>query len=105
MRIGPRKPACSEKQDSEMTAMGRSQAALTFGSNLSSFDVGRVRADFPILSKRIYDRPLVFLDSAASAQKPQAVIDAVRRCYEDEYANIHRGVYYLSAQATRAYED
>ncbi len=87
-----------------MTAMGRSQAALTFGSNLSDFDVERVRADFPILSKRIYDRPLVFLDSAASAQKPQAVIDAVRHCYEDEYANIHRGVYYLSAQATLAYE-
>ena len=87
-----------------MTAMGRSQAALSFGSNLSDFDVERARADFPILSKRIYDRPLVFLDSAASAQKPQAVIDAVRHCYEDEYANIHRGVYYLSAQATLAYE-
>ena len=88
-----------------MSALGHPQPSPVFGSNLSTFDVERVRADFPILSKRIYDRPLVFLDSAASAQKPRAVIDAVRHCYEEEYANIHRGVYYLSARATAAYEE
>ncbi len=68
------------------------------------FDVERVRADFPILGRTVYGRPLVFLDSAASAQKPRAVIDAVRRCYETEYANIHRGVYHLSERATEAFE-
>jgi cysteine desulfurase/selenocysteine lyase len=68
-------------------------------------DMARYRADFPILASRVYDKPLVFLDSAASAQKPQCVIDAVRFCYEHEYANIHRGVYWLSQQATQAYEE
>lgn len=71
----------------------------------AAFDVARYRADFPILAERVYDKPLVFLDSAASAQKPQSVIDAMRFCYEHEYANIHRGVYWLSQQATQAYED
>ncbi len=71
----------------------------------SAFNVARWRADFPILAQRIYNKPLVFLDSAASAQKPQCVIDAVRHCYTHEYANIHRGVYWLSERATQAYED
>ena len=70
----------------------------------SSFDVERVRADFPILSRSVHGKPLAFLDSGASAQKPRAVIDAIARCYEAEYANIHRGVYELSAKATEAYE-
>ena len=70
----------------------------------SPLDVARVRADFPILARKVYGKPLVFLDSAASAQKPRPVIDAVRRCYEEEYANIHRGVYFLSQRATEAYE-
>ena len=63
-----------------------------------------MRADFPILSRTVHGKPLVFLDSGASAQKPRAVIDAISRCYEAEYANIHRGVYELSAKATEAYE-
>lgn len=67
-------------------------------------DVERIRADFPILRQKVHGRPLVFLDSAASAQKPQAVIDTVRRFYETGYANIHRGVYKLSQDATEAYE-
>ena len=71
----------------------------------AEFDVWRVRDDFPILKQPIYGRPLTFLDSAASAQKPQAVIDSVRHCYETEYANIHRGVYYLSQRATERYEN
>jgi cysteine desulfurase/selenocysteine lyase len=69
-----------------------------------AFDAMRARADFPILEQQVYGRPLVFLDSAASAQKPRAVIDAVRHCYEHEYANIHRGVYYLSERTTAAVE-
>lgn len=68
------------------------------------FDVARIRADFPILSRQVYDKPLIFLDSAASAQKPRAVIDVLSRTYENEYANIHRGVYYLSQKTTDAFE-
>ena len=68
------------------------------------FDVEKIRQDFPILQEKIHGKPLVFLDSAASAQKPQAVIDAVSNFYAHEYANIHRGVYYLSALATERYE-
>ncbi len=75
------------------------------GRRDAGFDVQRARADFPILDRKIYGKPLVFLDSAASAQKPAAVIDAVRHCYEREYANIHRGVYFLSERATAAFED
>jgi len=74
-------------------------------SRRPAFDVRRVRADFPILKQRIYGRPLVFLDSAASAQKPRAVIRAVQQCYEREYANIHRGVYFLSERATALFEE
>ncbi|MBX7200219.1 MAG: cysteine desulfurase [Rhodospirillaceae bacterium] len=69
------------------------------------FDVNKVRADFPILARRVHGKPLVYLDSAASAQKPQAVIDAISGTYGTEYANVHRGAYYLSEMATRAYED
>ena len=69
-----------------------------------SFDVAKIRADFPILAKPMSGKRLVFLDSGASAQKPQAVIDAVSYVYESEYANIHRGVYELSQKATAAYD-
>ena len=82
-------------------ALDRSSA----GSNLIGFDVESVREDFPILKQEIYGKPLVFLDSAASAQKPRAVIEAIKHCYEEEYANIHRGVYYLSMRATEAFEE
>jgi len=67
-------------------------------------DFARYRDDFPILRERMRGKPLVFLDSAASAQKPACVIEAVRRLYETGYANIHRGVYQLSQEATDAYE-
>jgi cysteine desulfurase/selenocysteine lyase len=69
-----------------------------------SFDVDRVRKDFPILSGTNRGKPLVFLDSAASAQKPQAVIDAMSTLYATSYANVHRGVYELSEKATLAFE-
>ena len=61
-------------------------------SSLSTpLDILQVREDFPILSQLVYDKPLVYFDSAASAQKPKAVIDAIKHTYEAEYANVHRG--------------
>ena len=69
-----------------------------------SFDVETVRADFPILSRQVNNRPLVYLDNGASAQKPKVVIDAITKAYEGEYANVHRGLHYLSNLATEKYE-
>lgn len=69
-----------------------------------SFDVAAVRADFPILSRMVHNKSLVYLDSAASAQKPRAVIDAIKHQYEHEYANVHRGAYWLSETLTSKYE-
>src|SRR3954452_14432671 len=69
-----------------------------------SFDVERIRRDFPILSQTVRGKPLVFLDSGASAQKPRAVIGAMVRCMEQRYANVHRGAYHLSETATEDYE-
>ncbi len=60
-----------------------------------SFDPTRVRADFPILSRQVNGRPLVYLDSGASAQKPQVVIDAISAAYAGEYATVHRGLHFL----------
>jgi cysteine desulfurase / selenocysteine lyase len=71
----------------------------------SAFDVQKVRGDFPILNQRIHGKPLVYLDNAATTQKPQAVIDAMVRSYAEDNANIHRGVHLLSERATRAYEE
>ncbi len=70
----------------------------------AGFDVAAVRAQFPILSTTVHGRPLVYLDSAASAQKPRAVIDALARFYERDYANIHRGVYELSQRASALHD-
>ena len=69
-----------------------------------SFDIDKVRADFPILDTRVNGRPLVYLDSGASAQKPRVVIEAITRAYESEYANVHRGLHHLSNLATENYE-
>ncbi|MGY2811799.1 MULTISPECIES: cysteine desulfurase [unclassified Bradyrhizobium] len=68
------------------------------------YDVDRLRADFPALSMTVYDKPLVYLDNAASAQKPNAVLDRMMRVYSSEYANVHRGLHYLANAATEAYE-
>ncbi|WP_085308601.1 cysteine desulfurase [Planktotalea arctica] len=68
------------------------------------FDVDAIRADFPILSRQVNGKPLVYLDSGASAQKPQVVIDAISRAYAEEYANVHRGLHFLSNLATDKYE-
>ena len=68
------------------------------------YDVTEVRRDFPILSREVNNKPLVYLDNGASAQKPQMVIDAITRTYSQEYANVHRGLHYLSNLATDNYE-
>ncbi len=68
------------------------------------YDIDKIRADFPILSRQVNGRPLVYLDNGASAQKPRAVIDAVTRGYAEEYSNVHRGLHYLSNLATEKYE-
>ncbi|MFL5258646.1 MAG: cysteine desulfurase [Hyphomicrobiales bacterium] len=69
------------------------------------YDVEAIRRDFPILSREVYGKPLVYLDNAASAQKPKAVLDAIMKSYTQEYANVHRGLHFLSNTATQAYED
>ena len=69
-----------------------------------SFDLATIRSDFPILSREVNGKPLVYLDNGASAQKPQVVIDAVTRGYAEEYANVHRGLHYLSNLSTERYE-
>ena len=74
------------------------------GATSAGLDVARLRADFPILRTLVRGKPLVYVDNAATSQKPQQVIDATQRYYAEQNANIHRGVYFLSEQATLAYE-
>jgi cysteine desulfurase/selenocysteine lyase len=69
-----------------------------------SYDVARVREDFPALDLKVYGKQLVYLDNAASAQKPNAVLDRLTEAYKTEYANVHRGLHYLANAATEAYE-
>jgi cysteine desulfurase/selenocysteine lyase len=73
-------------------------------ADLNGYDVAKIRQDFPILSKEVYGKPLVYLDNGASAQKPKAVIDAITHVYENEYANVHRGLHFMSNAATDAFE-
>jgi len=75
--------------------------AITNGA----YDVARIREDFPILAMQVYGKPLIYLDNAASAQKPKAVLDRLNHAYTAEYANVHRGLHYLANAATEAYED
>src|SRR5918997_5464111 len=70
-----------------------------------AFDVWKIREDFPILKLQAHGKPLVYLDNAATSQKPQVVIDTLNRYYSEENSNIHRGVHYLSEKATQEYED
>jgi cysteine desulfurase / selenocysteine lyase len=70
----------------------------------NGYDVAKIRADFPILSREVYGKPLVYLDNAASAQKPRAVLDRMREVYEREYSNVHRGLHFLANASTEAYE-
>ena len=73
--------------------------------NNGSYDVDEIRKDFPILAMQVYGKPLIYLDNAASAQKPTAVLDRLRQVYTSEYANVHRGLHYLANAATEAYEE
>jgi len=82
-----------------MTVATAEQSAGTTG-----YDVETIRKDFPILAREVYGKPLVYLVNGASAQKPQAVIDAVTKAYSEEYANVHRGLHFLSNTATDNYE-
>ena len=70
-----------------------------------ALDVSRIRRDFPILAQRVHGKPLVYLDNAATSQKPQSVLDALNRYYTTENSNVHRGIHYLSEQATADYEE
>ena len=79
-------------------------ANVAAGDLVAGFDVERVRSDFPILQQRVNGHQLVYLDNAATSQKPKAVIDAIVRYYEHDNANIHRGVHYLSQRATEEFE-
>ncbi|TMA43725.1 MAG: aminotransferase class V-fold PLP-dependent enzyme, partial [Deltaproteobacteria bacterium] len=78
--------------------------ALREGGRVAPLDVERVRKDFPVLDQEVRGKPLVYLDSAATSQKPRAVIDAIARYYLEDNANVHRGVHLLSERATLAYE-
>ena len=69
-----------------------------------SYDVAKIRTDFPALAMQVYGKPLVYLDNAASAQKPKQVLDRLQRAYTEQYANVHRGLHYLANEATEAYE-
>ena len=71
----------------------------------ANYDVDHIRTDFPILFREVYGKPLVYLDNGASAQKPRAVLEAMDHVYRFEYANVHRGLHYLSNAATAKYED
>jgi cysteine desulfurase/selenocysteine lyase len=73
-------------------------------SQAASLDLQRIRREFPILHQEVHGKPLVYLDNAASAQKPGTVIEAISHCYSGYYANVHRGVHYLSERSTAAYE-
>src|SRR2546425_853142 len=77
------------------------RALMTTDTDL---DVERIRKDFPALGQEIHGKRLVYLDNAATSQKPQVVIDALRAYYETENANVHRGIHHLSQKATDAYE-
>src|SRR5204863_9457550 len=96
-----RLPGADRSLDSARDRRGRMSGN---GASRPAFDVRKVREDFPILKSLVHGKPLVYLDNAATTQKPRAVIDAILHYYEGQNSNIHRGVHHLSEVATRAYE-
>src|ERR1700719_10351 len=84
--------------------LGSRRADMNIAQPIGTYDVNRIRADFPILGMQVYGKPLVYLDNAASAQKPQAVLDRLNQAYTSQYANVHRGLHFLANEATEAYE-
>src|SRR4026208_389739 len=89
-----------------MTRKRKRSARMTMHPAFTNgaYDVNRIREDFPILAMQVYGKPLIYLDNAASAQKPKAVLDRIQHAYTAEYANVHRGLHYLANAATEAYE-
>ncbi len=87
-----------------MNSMNPSPDKLQGASTQKKFDVQAIRAQFPILSREVHGKPLVYLDNGASAQKPQVVLDAIQQAYSQEYANVHRGLHFLSNTATDHFE-
>jgi cysteine desulfurase/selenocysteine lyase len=85
-------------------AEARPAAAQARGSAAAGLDMEKIRADFPILRQKVRGKPLVYLDSAATSQKPRVVINAITRYYERDNANIHRGVHFLSEHATEEHD-
>jgi cysteine desulfurase/selenocysteine lyase len=83
----------------------KTAAEISQSEKRLAFDVEKIRCDFPILKQKVYGKPLVYLDNAATSQKPQSVIDALVHFYTNDCSNIHRGVHILSERATKAYED
>lgn len=83
---------------------GDAQVSLHPAVRNGSYDVLKIREDFPALAMQVYGKPLVYLDNAASAQKPRAMLDRMTQAYTSEYANVHRGLHYLANAATEAYE-
>jgi cysteine desulfurase/selenocysteine lyase len=90
---------------SQMTQAGNTVMETVRPDRSTRFDVEKVRRDFPILREKVQGKPLVYLDNAATSQKPQAVIETLQKYYSLENANIHRGIHFLSERATQAYED
>ena len=88
-----------------MSSAARTVGPAPIGFSGGAYDVDRIRADFPILFRDVYGKPLVYLDNGASAQKPLPVIEAMDHAYRFEYANVHRGLHYLSNTATQRFED
>jgi cysteine desulfurase/selenocysteine lyase len=88
-----------------MIASAELRAVQPESAEPARLDVERIRRDFPILSQKVWDKPLVYLDNAATTQKPRAVLDAIQSYYEESNANVHRGVHLLSEKATRLYEE
>ena len=95
------------KQDRSMqdTNSGQAGVKTAVRDRIGSYDVNQIRADFPALYREVYGKPLVYLDNGASAQKPRSVLDAMDYAYKMEYANVHRGLHYLSNTATAKFED
>ena len=84
--------------------MGRAEAVEQAVAASAKLDARTLRADFPIFQQRVHGKPLAYLDSAVSAQKPRQVLDALREFYETSYTNVHRGVYLLAERATERFE-
>src|SRR6201999_2303385 len=104
MRWRPWSRIGSSKGAPDPSSEGRTGTTMHPAVTNGAYDVARIRADFPALALQVYGKPLVYLDNAASAQKPQAVLDRINQAYTTQYANVHRGLHYLANEATEGYE-